>query len=93
LNPQNTLRKQDIARVVKTYKTRKTIDKYSYLATYEEVKEKGYSLNIPRYVDLHVSESEVDIKKIQKEIDQLEDQLISVQKELRAYLKELGYGA
>jgi type I restriction enzyme M protein len=92
-NLQNVLRKQDIARVLKTYKARKTADKHSYLAEFEEVKEKEYNLNIPRYVDLHEIEPEVNIKKIQREIDQLENQLVQVQKEMRAYLKELGYGA
>jgi type I restriction enzyme M protein len=92
-NPQNTLRKQDIARIVKTYKTRKAVEKYSYRAKYEEVKEKDYSLNIPRYVDLYEPEPVVNIKKTQKEIEHLEDQLADVQKDMRAYLKELGYGA
>ncbi len=92
-NLQNVLQKQDIARVLKTYKARKTVDKHSYLAEFEEVKEKEYNLNIPRYVDLHETEPEVNIKKIQKEIDQLENQLVQVQKDMRAYLKELGYGA
>ena len=92
-NPQNTLRKQDIEKIVKTYKTRKTVEKYSYLATFDEVKEKGFTLNIPRYVDVHEPEPEVDIKKAQKEIDRLEDQLVKVQKDIRTYLKELGYGS
>jgi len=92
-NLQNVLRKHDIARVIKTYKARKTVDKHSYLAEFEEVKEKEYNLNIPRYVDLHETEPEVNIKKIQKEIDQLENQLMQVQKDMRAHLKELGYGA
>ncbi|MBV6391230.1 MAG: hypothetical protein KPEEDBHJ_00438 [Anaerolineales bacterium] len=92
-NPQNTLRKQDVERIVKTYKTRKSIDKFSFLATYDEVKEKGYNLNIPRYVDLYEPEPEININKVQKEINQLEIQLNQVQKEMQAYLKELGYGA
>ena len=35
---QNRLRNEDIAKIVKTYKERRTIDKYSYLATLEEIK-------------------------------------------------------
>jgi type I restriction enzyme M protein len=92
-NPQNTLRKQDIEQIVKTYKTRKTIEKYSFVASYEEVKDKDYSLNIPRYVDLHEPELEIDIKKVQKEIDQLENQLLQVRRDMHTYLKELGYGS
>ncbi len=92
-NPQNILRKKDIEQILKTYRARVTVDKYSYLATYGEVKEKDYNLNIPRYVDLYRPETEVDIEKVQTEIDQLEDQLIQIQKDMCTYLKELGYGA
>jgi type I restriction enzyme M protein len=92
-NPQNRLREQDIERIVQTYKTRETVEKYSCLATFDEIKDKDYSLNIPRYVDLYEADPEVDITQAQKEIDQLEGQLSDVQKTMRAYLAELGYGA
>src|SRR5699024_4644373 len=48
---QNLLREQDIERIVETYEKRETIDKYSYVATLDEIKENDYNLNIPRYVD------------------------------------------
>jgi type I restriction enzyme M protein len=92
-NPQNTLRKQDITRIVITHKTRKTVDKYSYLASYEEIKEKDYTLNIPRYVDIYEPKPDIDIVQTQKEIDQLEIQLGNIQKKMSKNLGELGYGS
>ena len=90
---QNRLRQSDIDKIVGTFLKRKTIEKYSYLATLEEVRENEYNLNIPRYVDTFEEEEEVDIPAVQKEIVKLEAQLADVRKEMNGYLKELGYGA
>ena len=37
------------------------LDKYSYVASLDEVKENDYNLNIPRYVDTFEEEEPVDI--------------------------------
>lgn len=94
---QNKLRPQDIDHIVNTYvdftqsKSKPGVieDKYSYVATADEVKENEYNLNIPRYVDSFEEEEEVDIKVVQKEIERLEGELKTVQVEMDGYLKEL----
>lgn len=48
---QNLLREEDIDKIVKTYQNREVIDKYSNIATLEEIKANEYNLNIPRYVN------------------------------------------
>lgn len=87
---QSRLRQQDITKIMDTYLKRKTVDKYAYLATLEEVKENDYNLNIPRYVDTFEEEEEIDIKATQKEIFQLEKELVKVRGEMDNYLTELG---
>ena len=64
-------------------------DKFSYIATPEEIKENEYNLNIPRYVDTFVEEEEVDIAKVQTEIEALEKELATVKNEMKKYLTEL----
>ena len=86
----NILRDSDIEKIVQTYKKRETIEKYSYLATLDEIKENEYNLNIPRYVDTFEEEAEIDIQATQKEIENLEKQLADVQSKMKGYLKELG---
>ena len=88
---QNKLRPQDIKKIVGTYKTFKTIDKYSYRATIEEIKENEFNLNIPRYVDTFEEEEEIDIPATQKEIEGLEKELVEVRGKMDEYLKELTY--
>jgi type I restriction enzyme M protein len=88
---QNKLRQSDIDKIVATYKARETIDKYAYLASFEEIEENDFNLNIPRYVDTFEEEEEIDIEVVQAEIIQLENELIEVKQEMAGYLKELGY--
>lgn len=89
---QNKLRDEDIAKIVKTFEDFKTVDKYAYRATFEEIQENDFNLNIPRYVDTFEEEEEVDIPAVMKEIVDIEAELVTTRKEMDKYLKELGYG-
>lgn len=94
---QNKLREDDINRIVRTYRdfnagksTPGVVEeKYSYVATYDEIAENDFNLNIPRYVDTFEEEPEVDIAAVQKEIEKLEGELKEVKVEMEKYLKEL----
>lgn len=48
---KNKLRSRDIRRVVDAYEARKTQPGFSKLATFKDIKDNDYNLNIPRYVD------------------------------------------
>jgi type I restriction enzyme M protein len=88
---QNRIREDvEVAKIVSVYRNRKTVDKYAYLATREEIRENEYNLNIPRYVDTFEEEEEVDIAAVQERIEELEKELKEVRKEMAKCLKELG---
>jgi len=94
---QNRLNENHINHIVDTYrqfnegKLQAGIveDKFSYVATFEEIQENDFNLNIPRYVDTFEEEAEVNIAAVQVEIEKLESELKTVQAELDKYLKEL----
>ncbi len=100
---QNVLRQQDIEKIVSTYKAYKTSKpitgdeglvveaKYAYRATLKEIEDNDYNLNIPRYVDTFEEEEPVDITATQAEINRLKGELAGVEKQMAAYLKELGF--
>jgi len=88
---QDRLRDEDIKKTFKAYEDRQTSDKYSYLATFEEIKENDFNLNIPRYVDTFEEEEEIDIETIQSKIYSLEASLSENKNKMVDYLKELGY--
>ena len=72
---QNILRDEDIQKIVSTYENREIIEKYSYKATIEEIKENDYNLNIPRYVDTFEEEEMVDIDEVKQNIENIEKEL------------------
>lgn len=88
---QNKLRTQDIEKIVNTFRKKKTIEKYSYVAPYAEIEENEFNLNIPRYVDTFEEEEDIDIPAVQQEIKQIEVQLAETQAKMNGYLKELGF--
>lgn len=88
---QNRLRDEDVDKIYNTFSEWKTVDKYSHIATLEEIKENDYNLNIPRYVDTFVEEEPVDIVETQKEIVALKAKLNEVESQMEVYLKEMGY--
>ncbi|MGK7940807.1 MAG: type I restriction-modification system subunit M [Crocosphaera sp.] len=88
---KNRLREEDIDKIVSTWKARKNVDKYAYLATLNDIKENDFNLNIPLYVDTFEEEEDIDIMEVQKEIEALETELAEVRQQTNNYLKELGF--
>ncbi|MBU2997556.1 type I restriction-modification system subunit M [Cellulophaga baltica] len=88
---QNRLRDEDVDKIYNTFSQWKTVDKYSHIATLEEIQENDYNLNIPRYVDTFVEEEPVDIVETQKEIVELKAKLNKVEGQMEVFLKEMGY--
>jgi len=89
---QNVLRENDINRIFQTYLDFRPVEKYAALATLADIQAADYNLNIPRYVDTFEEEEEVDIPAVQKEIEEIEAELVQVQAEMKKYLEELGLG-
>ncbi|UTH14826.1 type I restriction-modification system subunit M [Macrococcus equipercicus] len=87
---QNNLTSVHVDKIVETYQTRETIDRYSYAATLEEIKENDYNLNIPRYVDTFIEEEPVDLEKVQQELKDIDKEIAVLEEEINGYLKELG---
>ena len=88
---QNQLTPENIQKIVDTYKARETTDKYSYVASLEEIAENDYNLNIPRYVDTFEAEEEIDLMAVRTERLALQTKLSELEAEMAGYLEELGY--
>lgn len=87
---QNVLRSQDINKIIDTYRDRNAQDKYSYLASLEEIKENDYNLNIPRYVDTFEEEEPVVLAEVSQNLVQLEKDMQATDTEIAKYCAELG---
>lgn len=87
---QNNLTDEHVEKILNTYQSREIIDRYSYAATLEEIKENDYNLNIPRYVDTFIEEEPVDLDKVQAEIAEIDKEMAVLEEEINGYLRELG---
>ncbi|MDU1965729.1 MAG: N-6 DNA methylase, partial [Staphylococcus lugdunensis] len=87
---QNHLTDDDVNKIVDTYRQRETIDKYSYVASLDEIRENDYNLNIPRYVDTFEEEEPIDLVQVQQQLKDIDKEIAEVEAEIKDYLKELG---
>lgn len=86
---QNKLREEDIDKIINTYKERKDVERYAHVASFDEIKENDFNLNIPRYVDTFIPEPPVDLKKVAADLHETNIEIQKNQKELVGMLKEL----
>jgi type I restriction enzyme M protein len=94
---QNKLNDSHIENIVATYRRFNAgeldagvvEEKFAYVATFEEIAENDFNLNIPRYVDTFEEEEAIDVLAVKQEIAQLEVELTAVQQKMKNYLDEL----
>lgn len=86
---QNKLTAENLEKVVETYKNRTNVEKYAHVASFEEIKENDFNLNIPRYVDTFEEQEEIDIVDLGKELVSLNKQIKEAENDFLAMLDEL----
>ncbi len=87
---QNVLTDEYVDKIVTAYRQRINIDRYSYVATMDEIDENDYNLNIPRYVDTFEPEPRVDITQVAREIKEIDQQLLEADKQIADFCQQLG---
>ena len=87
---QNNLSEENITKIIETYRNRQDVDKYAHVASIEEIKENDYNLNIPRYVDTFEEEEELDLDEINRMIEQDNQEIAQLEKEIAEQLALLG---
>lgn len=65
---QNIMTDSHIEKILDAYTSRENIDKFAYLASYEDIKANDYNLNIPRYVDTFEEEEVAPLTDILERI-------------------------
>ena len=67
----NKLTAENIDNIVNTYANREEKKHYSHLATYEELVENEYNLSVSTYVEAEDTREKIDIKVLNKEIEEI----------------------
>jgi type I restriction enzyme M protein len=87
---QNSLRREDVEKIVETYRFRKEEDGYSRRVPMEEIGKNDYNLNISRYVSSDMSEEIIDLKAVSDRLINIEKQIVEAADKHNRFLKELG---
>ena len=86
---QNAMTDEHIDSVIDLYNKRETVDKESFLASFEDLEKNDFNLNIPRYVDNFEKEEEIDLNALLADMKQTDEELGQVQDEFLSLLKDL----
>lgn len=88
---QNKLSTEHIERIVETYKKRENVDKYAYVANFDEIKANDFNLNIPRYVDTFEEEEQIDLATIGSELKAIREKKTELEANLCEMISSLQY--
>lgn len=88
---QNKLSEENIDKVVETYRKRESIEKYSYVASFDEIKENDFNLNIPRYVDTFEQEDAIDMPTIGASIHGVRKEKVELESNLYDIISSFQY--
>jgi type I restriction enzyme M protein len=88
---QNSLRPQDINKIVKAYDGYSDIEKYARIVSLKEIEDKGYSLNIRDFIDSSEEDELIDVKTVRNDIISLKKDLAKSDALVERYLDELNY--
>ena len=87
---QNSLRPEDINKIVETYQFRIEENRYDRKVYMREIKDNGYNLNISRYVNLSKEEEKIDLAEVHRQLVATEKKIESARQKHNEFLKELG---
>ena len=87
---QNSLRSEDIKKIVETYQFRKVENRYARKVYMREIKDNGYNLNISRYVNLSKEEEKIDLAEVHRQLVATEEKIEAARQKHNDFLKELG---
>ena len=86
---QNVLLEEHIDKIISTYQSREVLDKYSNVATLEEIKANDYNLNIPRYVNTFEEAESIDVNAVADKIQSIDAKMAEVDKLIASFCGEL----
>lgn len=87
---QNSLRPEDINKIVETYQLRREENRYSRKVYMREIKDNDYNLNISRYVNLSKEEEKIDLSEVHRQLVATEKKIEEARWKHNEFLKELG---
>jgi len=88
----NRLTAENIKNIVDTYANRKEVAHFAHLASYEEIKEQDYNLSVSTYVEAEDTRENIDILKLNAEIEEIVAREQVLRDEINKIIAEIEVG-
>ena len=85
---KNVLLDEHIDKIVSTYKKREDIERYAHVASFDEIQENDFNLNIPRYVDTFEEEEPVDLVEVNTNLLKINEELVQQEQTLLSLIDD-----
>ena len=86
---QNSLDVEHIKKITSVVALRMSTERFSYKASWEELVENGFNLNIPRYVDTFIPEEAQPLGKILRELIEIDKEIAETEREFARLFGQL----
>ncbi|KEZ24113.1 HsdM family class I SAM-dependent methyltransferase [Ureaplasma diversum] len=97
-NKKRRLLNEDIDLIINTFKNKESIDDFSIAVSYDEIKEKNYSLSAGRYFDIKIDYVDITAEEFEAKMNEYKTQLRGLfeesdrlQREIMEQLKKVKY--
>ena len=88
---QNSLRRQDIEKIIKAHDGYKNVEGYARVVSLKEIEKNDFNLNVRRYIENRKKEEEINVSGVHKELVTLEKERAEIDRQVSSYLNKLGY--
>ncbi|UWD34431.1 HsdM family class I SAM-dependent methyltransferase [Mesomycoplasma molare] len=97
-NKKKRLTNDDIDLIIKTFNDKEVVDNFSVLVTYDEIKEKNYSLSAGQYFEIKIDYIDMSEEEFENKMSEYKNELLSLfeegdklQKEIMEQLGKIKY--
>ncbi|EIE40094.1 Type I restriction enzyme m protein [Mycoplasmopsis canis UF31] len=97
-NKKKRLTNDDIDLIIKTFNGKEVVDNFSVAVTYDEIKEKNYSLSAGQYFEIKIDYIEMSEEEVENKMSEYKNELLSLfeegdrlQKEIMEQLSKIKY--
>lgn len=80
-NQKRRLRDFEVEQIVKTFQNRESVEDFSVAVTYDEIKEKGYSLSAGQYFDIKIDYVDITAEEFNERMSDYKSKLTEMFKE------------
>ena len=88
-NQKRRLRDFEVEQIVKTFQNRESVEDFSVAVTYDEIKEKGYSLSAGQYFDIKIDYVDITAEEFNKKMSDYKSKLTKMFKESHRLEEEI----